>query len=650
VIVGAGVHLGVSSLRIGPSSTLASRGLVTPAEPIVLADFTADVAHSDIARTVTEALRIDLHQSPVLRIAEAHEVAAALVRMGHDPAAGVPASVAREVAVREGQKAVIVGEVGALGGRYILTAKVIAASDGTTLAAFRETARDSTDLIGAVDRLSKTVRREVGESVRALQGAAPLPRVATASLPALRLYADASRNAWSGGDEARTAALLEEAVALDSAFAGAYRSLATVYWNMRADRARIAAATRAAYRLRDRLPERERYLIEAAYHWQLLGDPSRARDAYRRVLALDPHDATARANLALAMLFDGEPVEAERVVREASASGELPVGLRLNLVRALYFQGRTGEALAVVDSITGRPEGSPGAAISRVRILGGDHRWEEAESAARSNLARYGANPQVRAETLRSLWHLALARGRLAAADTLFAELDALLHRIGALDARARATIQRAESRLTLGGHMTEARDEIHRLLRQDDFDIFTAGATLAPRAAAVLAAAGDTATAARLIETWEALPPEERGDPDTFSPELARARIDLAAGRPDAAASRLERASRGTIQAIHYLPDLAIAHDRAGRPDSATAVIDRYLRFRHTRRLHRIPPYIGPVLIRAAELSEEAGDTTAAIDAHARLVEMWSDADADLQPRVEHARQRLAELSTRDS
>lgn len=640
-------------LLAGGAWYLTGRPLATGPNPtLVLADLGSGGGDAQTARVVTEALRIDLLRSPAFRLADAGEVASALGRMARDPTTGVSEADARELAQREGYEAVIAGDVGALGGGYVLTARVVAAADGATLAAFRETARDSAGLIDAVDRLSKRVRREVGEPLRTLRRADPLPRVATASLPALRRYAEANRLAWSGGDAAKIAQLLEETIALDSTFAAAHRGLAVTYWNMRADRSRIVRATLAAYALRDRLPERERYLVEASYHWQLLGDPHRTAEAYRRLLAIEPDNVTARNNLGLALLFDGEPIEAERVLRagtELEPASGLPDLISVNLARALYFQGRTDDALAVIDNLAHRPGGSAAAEILRVRVLGGDHRWSEANAAAESLLEEHGRDPTVRAEALRSLWHLALLRGRLTHADTLYAEMARIFEELEAHDALARAVVQHAEARRTLRADPDGARTVLEAGFERRDLDLFTAGATLAPRAAAALAAIGDTVAAGRLVDTWEAQSDEARGDPDTFSPELARARIDLAAGRFASAVRRLQRASTGTIQAIHYLPDLALAHRRAGQPDSAIAVLQQYLGFRHTRRLHRITAHLGPALVLLAELHEEAGDTAAAVEAHAHLAELWEHADPELQHHVDRARRRIAELDGRD-
>jgi DNA-binding SARP family transcriptional activator len=51
--------------------------------------------------------------------------------------------------------------------------------------------------------------------------------------------------------------------------------------------------------------------------------------------------------------------------------------------------------------------------------------------------------------------------------------------------------------------------------------------------------------------------------------------------------------------------------------------------------------------LKRAGELYEAKGDRTKAADRYRRFVELWKDADSELQPGVREVRERLARLAT---
>jgi hypothetical protein len=62
---------------------------------------------------------------------------------------------------------------------------LLAAGSGEILLAHRETARDSTALLPALDRLSMQLRRRIGESLQSARSNPPLEQVTTSSLEAL---------------------------------------------------------------------------------------------------------------------------------------------------------------------------------------------------------------------------------------------------------------------------------------------------------------------------------------------------------------------------------------------------------------------------------------------------------------------------------
>src|SRR5256886_3527816 len=133
-------------------------------------------------------------------------------------ATSVVEGVAREIAQRAGIKAVVAGELRQAGPSILISAQLVSAESGEVLAIARETARDSTRILDAVDRVSKRLREKIGESLRSIRANAPLAEVTTGSLEALRKYSQAVR-AEDIADFDRGIALLEEAVATDSGFA-----------------------------------------------------------------------------------------------------------------------------------------------------------------------------------------------------------------------------------------------------------------------------------------------------------------------------------------------------------------------------------------------------------------------------------------------
>jgi hypothetical protein len=55
---------------------------------------------------------------------------------------------------------------------------------------------------------------------------------------------------------------------------------------------------------------------------------------------------------------------------------------------------------------------------------------------------------------------------------------------------------------------------------------------------------------------------------------------------------------------------------------------------------------YLAPSHLRQAEIYDRRGDPRQAVKHYRRFIELWSNADPELQPVVDGARKRVAELS----
>src|SRR2546427_221319 len=182
----AAVYTAMRLLGIGPVGTLVASGVLKNRETLILADFENRATDSTLGPSLTEAFRVDLTQSPTVRLADAHTLAEALGRMQRKADAHLDAALAREVAVREGIKAVATGQIDPVGRGFVLSASLVSATDGHVLTAVRETADDDRQLIGAIERLSRKLRERIGEALTTVRGNQPLEKVTTASLDALR--------------------------------------------------------------------------------------------------------------------------------------------------------------------------------------------------------------------------------------------------------------------------------------------------------------------------------------------------------------------------------------------------------------------------------------------------------------------------------
>ena len=312
-------YLSMRAMGIGDAGTLVAQGVFEEGEVVVLADFVSSEPGVP-AELVTEALRLSLDRSPTIRLMQPTPLNNALQRMELDPAEGLDEDRARELAEREGLKAIVAGDVSLVGGQFVLTARLVDASTGQVLAPFRETIPDIARVVEAIDRLGRSIRDKAGEPLRSIAADPPLKQVTTSSLEALRLYTQA-HDVERRGEAIRAMDLYREATRVDPDFAMAYRKLGVQLGNTFGSRSEQVAAYTRAYELRDRLPPVERFVSDATYHHLVVGDLDAAARAYENVLDLDPTNDVALNNLGNVYGRSGKHEDAERVYRLAIENG-----------------------------------------------------------------------------------------------------------------------------------------------------------------------------------------------------------------------------------------------------------------------------------------------------------------------------------------
>jgi tetratricopeptide (TPR) repeat protein len=86
-------------------------------------------------------------------------------------------------------------------------------------------------------------------------------------------------------------------------------------------------------------------------------------------------------------------------------------------------------------------------------------------------------------------------------------------------------------------------------------------------------------------------------------------------------------------------------AFDAAGQPDSAITWSERYLASAEEKRALEDEYSLGPTYRRLGELYEEKGERAKAASYYQKFIDLWRDADADLQPQVAEVKQKLAKV-----
>ena len=623
--------MGLRTMGIGPAATLMAKGVLEARDPILLADFANRTSDTTLAATITGGLRIDLSHSRVVRLVEPNIVVAALDRMRVDRDAPLDEALALRVAEREGVKAVLAGEISSVGSGYILSARLISPTDGALLGAARVTADDDSELIRAIDQLSARLRERIGESLKDVRSSPALDRVTTSSLAALRKFTQAVHRADQEGDPVGAVPLLEEAVALDTTFAMAYRKLGNILGQSLGRTEASHAALRRAFDLRERLPEGERYLIAAYYYGAVDYDEDKVRSAYRSALALDGDDYIALNNLASRMIVTRQWVERESLaLRAVDVAGAWQS--YANAIASQTLQGQFTEAQATIERFAEANPGHPRATNWQIDLLMGQREYERAEELLRAQFADGAVG------NIGLLGGLMQLRGRMNEAERWFREwmaqdlprdFPAIIH-LATLQAVRGALV---EAMQLLDSYAVDTLPPVERPYLQ--LAEFHAAAGRLDRARALVA------------EHEEHVPaglrklPGRRGGSRRISGEIA-----LSQGRFDDAVAEFTMVNELSGECTTCgLARLAFAWLRNGQPDSALSVYERLVST-PTRRLNdddiRWLPHTYRQL---GELYEARNDTTNAINYYNEFVELWKDADPELQPQVEDVRRRIANL-----
>ncbi len=645
VLVGAWMLL--RSLGIGPAGSLFAAGTLNKNDPILVGDFRSPASDTGLGTVVTEALRGELAQSKSLTIIPTSKVREMMRRMQLPPTARLDLARTREMATREGIKAIVDGEVLAFGASRVIQASLIATQTGEVLASFKETAKTENDLVGAIDQLARKLRERAGESLRNIHATPSYERVTTGSLEALRKFVDGQR-AIDAGDDQRGRTLLKEAVALDTGFAMAYRKLAVSYSNEGGHLETVYALLQRAYDHRDRLSDEERYSLEGYYF--TTGprlDFAKGIAAYEALLDLAPENQTALINLAVTLEFRGEYAKAEALFRRSLALDTLTWQSNLGLVRTLANQGKLDEASRAIAVGSSRiPRGKWLFTRTAANMLWANGMLDSAAKIA-AGLPTEATSPYARAEMTLVQSNIQLARGKLVDGDRLAAATSAFDYEAGrngnALAGALRTVVRTAWYK----GDRVRAARQLDEILKSIPGAKLSAVdrpfKELVDAEVAVGRLDAAKATLADFVKAFRSV----GADPDTSDRTHMEGTIALAEKKYDLAASKFREK---TIDNFCYncdVPQLAQTFDLAGKPDSAIAVYERYVQDRHIGRLYVDDQFLGPSLKRLGELYEAKGDRSNASKQYTRFVELWKNADPELQPAVKEVQARLTKLKS---
>ena len=593
---------------------------------------------------------------------------------------------ASEIARSFGAGLFVLGEIVQAGDRLRIDAVLYAVEGGETVAeASAEGA--SEEVFDIVDEVAAGILGNLhGDPGARVERIAA---VTTSSLPALKAYLTGEQ-AFRGGEYQRAVESFQQAVAEDSLFALAYYRLASAAeYVLAPDLA--AEASEKALRHADRLSERDRALLEASvafrrgdaetaerlyrnflgrwpddvqawfdiaevqFHFNYLrgSTPAESRAAFQRVLRYDPENSAAMIHLIRLDAAEGRLASMDSLVaRYLAIAGGGERALEVEPLQAVVHGDARREA-DVLERLETAPDVTLQLAMYSVSSFGGD--LDDVE-----RIARIWAGPQ-RSSYLRGMGHLAIAYALLGGGKWRAAIEE--IERARGLGAPAYVTYYAVLARLL--PWVPASDEELERLLVEaralpetppvEDVDPSKDHAGVESHVRAVLiglleARLGRSdaarAAAARLRELGGT----------RFASTLGE---DL--GRTVEGYERWVMGDTlGALRSFEAMP-MDVGYSLVFASELYSHAFVRFLRARALEATGRgaeaegwyeglsASPYEiafrGPASFHLAQIREGTGDRDEAIRLYREFLDLWKDADPELQPMVEEARAALERL-----
>jgi len=619
-----GVSLTLAAMAIAAVSAyfyFHGQPILTEKDTILLADFvntTGDLVFD--GGTLKQGLAVQLQQSPFLNLFPDTRVQPLLRQMNKPPDERVTREVGREIALRQGLKAVITGTIAKFEHNYSLTLEAINSQTGETIALTQAVAEGKDQVLQALSQAATQLREKLGESLSSIQRFdKPLEETTTSKLEAFQAYALGIELSISGRFM-ESIPVYERAIEMDPNFAMAYSMLSIMHFATGRLR-RAAEYAEKAYALKDRVGEFEKLRITASYHAHVTGDlnkrievlmlqkrmyprvgsgPQDLSNTYNQIGQSDQAILEAREAIHLNPIFAAPHRNLElalvRLNRFAEAKDDLAQALQQKLEAAYFhsllyqlaFMGSdTAGMRQQIDWASGKPDEyvafdwqTGGAAFAG--------QWRRAQEFARRaiDLAARGDTKEVAAryeaeQALRAAVFGQFASAKAAAANSLALE-------------RNQVTLTRVALALALSGEPSQAQPLMDELVKRHPQDTLINGVWLPAIRAVMELQRGNAA------QTIELLQP----------------------------ALRYEAAAEFWLQ---YLRGQAYLKLKSGR--EAAAEFQKILDHRGEDPLSALYPLAHLGLARASALS---GDVSGSRKAYQDFLALWKDADADLPVLIE--------------
>ena len=195
---------------------------------IIITDFDNQTGNPVFDKSLYTAFSLSINQSSYINVLPKSRMFETLARMKIENNAYIDDKTGREIAIREGFKIYVVPGIAEVGNRYVISAKILETKTGNILRSEILYADTEDKILVTLDKLSKKIRLQLGESRYNISTQdKPLIKATTSSLEALKLYS-LGVDHYLKLDYEGARDYYEDALRIDTGFTTAKASLGTL--------------------------------------------------------------------------------------------------------------------------------------------------------------------------------------------------------------------------------------------------------------------------------------------------------------------------------------------------------------------------------------------------------------------------------------
>ena len=310
---------------------------------VVISDFENLTKEPVFDKSLYTAFTLTINQSRHLNVFPKSRMIETLQRMKTAYQGFINEQTGKEIAVREGINLLIAPSISQIGNRFVITSEIIESRTGNLIKSIVLYASNPDDILRTLDRLSRSVRRELGESrFHIVMQDKPLSKVTTSSLPALKQFSLGIESHYRL-DFAAAKNYYESALRIDTGFVAAKASLGNLNYE-RFDTTLGKKLLREAVRSVDNLTDKEKFGILAFYAVNVEHNLNKGIENEKILTGLYPDDPAYHNNLGWYY---------QKANRYNEAASEYKAAVRINPSMALTYGGLLWvylEKLGKVDS------------------------------------------------------------------------------------------------------------------------------------------------------------------------------------------------------------------------------------------------------------------------------------------------------------